>query len=281
MGNPVVKEISYYRKTLISGCHQLQYLDERPVFPRERACVEAWVKGGLEAEREENNLWNKKEQDKIMKSVNSLIELRNEKKKAKEREIKTTPEMMEHSVASLYALDEADGDKMFGVKNTESVASTVILNDFDAYAKLHAKKSASVTNVCSMGDGSIVSLDADGNENPSKTHDTSSCHTLGSGDSSIEIPLVKGTVFTRLSDERVFGPSKQKSKNSLEADPFLIVPEDDHSSETKEESPRPPFNLYDIVPRNKEGPLPLIEVIESDPESDTGEDTNSQTKVTN
>lgn len=63
-GNPVVKNIKHYRKTIISKCQHLKYLDDRPVFDDERRRVNAWAagfdRGGLdaanEAEREEINL---------------------------------------------------------------------------------------------------------------------------------------------------------------------------------------------------------------------------------
>jgi len=41
-GNPVVSKLPNYRKTLISRCKQLTYLDERPVSEEERKCCEAW-----------------------------------------------------------------------------------------------------------------------------------------------------------------------------------------------------------------------------------------------
>jgi dynein assembly factor 1, axonemal len=44
MGNPVVKNIRHYRKTLIAKCKALKYLDDRPVFDDERRRVEAWMK---------------------------------------------------------------------------------------------------------------------------------------------------------------------------------------------------------------------------------------------
>eukprot|EP01032_Pedospumella_encystans_P007895 gene7895-9412_t len=62
MGNPVVKHIRNYRKTIVSRCKQLKYLDERPVFEEERRRTDAWARvveaGGtpeeaLEAERTE------------------------------------------------------------------------------------------------------------------------------------------------------------------------------------------------------------------------------------
>uniref|UniRef100_A0A7S0R4Q2 Dynein assembly factor 1, axonemal homolog n=1 Tax=Pyramimonas obovata TaxID=1411642 RepID=A0A7S0R4Q2_9CHLO len=57
-GNPIVNNIKSYRKNLIASMPKLTYLDDRPVFPNERRCAEAWYaagggKEGLEAERME------------------------------------------------------------------------------------------------------------------------------------------------------------------------------------------------------------------------------------
>ena len=63
-GNPVVKDIKHYRKTIVSRCKALKYLDDRPVFDDERRRVSAWARvmeatngadleGALEAERQE------------------------------------------------------------------------------------------------------------------------------------------------------------------------------------------------------------------------------------
>ena len=51
-GNPCVRKIKHYRKTMLSTMPQLAYLDERPVFELERVAVKAWKEGGIEAERE-------------------------------------------------------------------------------------------------------------------------------------------------------------------------------------------------------------------------------------
>lgn len=82
MGNEVVKKIPYYRKTMIVRLKQLTFLDDRPVFPKDRACAEAWVVGGLEGERKEREQWETRERRKIQNSLDSMAEIR---KKALER----------------------------------------------------------------------------------------------------------------------------------------------------------------------------------------------------
>lgn len=53
MSNPVIPKIKNYRRTMIQGIKSLTYLDDRPVFEKERLAVEAWFAGGPEAEIEE------------------------------------------------------------------------------------------------------------------------------------------------------------------------------------------------------------------------------------
>ena len=50
-GNPVVSAIPQYRRTLIAALPGLTYLDDRPVFPTERRCAEAWCAHPFVAER--------------------------------------------------------------------------------------------------------------------------------------------------------------------------------------------------------------------------------------
>ncbi|XP_036973637.1 dynein assembly factor 1, axonemal [Acanthopagrus latus] len=82
MGNEVVKKIPYYRKTMIVRLKQLTFLDDRPVFPKDRACAEAWAVGGLEGERKEREQWETRERRKIQSSLDNMAEIR---KKALER----------------------------------------------------------------------------------------------------------------------------------------------------------------------------------------------------
>ncbi|KAJ8406626.1 hypothetical protein AAFF_G00302000 [Aldrovandia affinis] len=76
MGNEVIRKIPNYRKTLIISISQLTYLDDRPVFPKDRACAEAWASGGLEAERKERVMWETRDRKKIQDSLDSLSAIR-------------------------------------------------------------------------------------------------------------------------------------------------------------------------------------------------------------
>ncbi|NXD24568.1 DAAF1 factor, partial [Spelaeornis formosus] len=76
MGNEVIKKIANYRKTLTVRLKLLTYLDDRPVFPRDRACAEAWAVGGLEAEKAEREKWETSERKKIQDSIDTLAAIR-------------------------------------------------------------------------------------------------------------------------------------------------------------------------------------------------------------
>ncbi|XP_061449671.1 dynein axonemal assembly factor 1 isoform X2 [Rhineura floridana] len=88
MGNEVIKKIAYYRRTLTIRLKHLTYLDDRPVFPKDRACAEAWAMGGREAEKMERETWDSKERRKIQESIDALATLRQKvKEKKRQREM--------------------------------------------------------------------------------------------------------------------------------------------------------------------------------------------------
>uniref|UniRef100_A0A3P9JSX7 Dynein, axonemal, assembly factor 1 n=1 Tax=Oryzias latipes TaxID=8090 RepID=A0A3P9JSX7_ORYLA len=76
MGNEVVRKIPNYRRSLIVRLKQLTFLDVRPVFPRDRACAEAWAAGGPEAERRVMEQWETKERKKIQKNLEEMAMMR-------------------------------------------------------------------------------------------------------------------------------------------------------------------------------------------------------------
>lgn len=86
MGNPVSRNIRFYRKTLTVRLKALTFLDDRPVFPRDRACAEAWHMGGIEAEKEERQRWVNRDREKIQASVNYLMNIRQQAEQKRRQE---------------------------------------------------------------------------------------------------------------------------------------------------------------------------------------------------
>lgn len=113
-GNPVTQKIPNYRKTLIVRLPNLQYLDERPVFPRDRACAEAWSRGGVEAERKERQQWINKENQRIQDSVNYLRDTRQKVSAERvERELKEEAEAEGRTTDHIH-VDPDDVDWLYG-----------------------------------------------------------------------------------------------------------------------------------------------------------------------
>ncbi|XP_077311668.1 dynein axonemal assembly factor 1 isoform X1 [Lithobates pipiens] len=89
MGNKLIKKIPNYRKIVTVRLRGLTYLDDRPVFPKDRACAEAWARGGKEAEIDEREKWETRERKKIQDSIDALSEI---KRRAEEKMKKETEE---------------------------------------------------------------------------------------------------------------------------------------------------------------------------------------------
>jgi len=57
-------EIKNYRKMMVSKIKNLDHLDDRPVFEKERRLAEAFAVGDKEAEKVEKEIYNQEEADK-------------------------------------------------------------------------------------------------------------------------------------------------------------------------------------------------------------------------
>jgi dynein assembly factor 1 len=90
-GNDVVKKIKWYRKSMITRCKSLKYLDDRPVFPDERLRAVAWCKGWAEhgtvdAARESERLELERQRaEKKQKEIDNFKAFDNMVRKAREK----------------------------------------------------------------------------------------------------------------------------------------------------------------------------------------------------
>ncbi|KAJ3168504.1 Dynein assembly factor 1, axonemal [Geranomyces variabilis] len=96
MSNPVIAKIKNYRRVLISRIKTLTYLDDRPVFDKERLSTEAWARGGPEAEKAERERQRDEERKAQDRNFEALKKLQTE---ARARRLETYGEETEPTYA--------------------------------------------------------------------------------------------------------------------------------------------------------------------------------------
>ncbi|CAG7829200.1 unnamed protein product [Allacma fusca] len=138
MGNPCIRKIENYRRNMVNKCVNLTFLDDRPVFDKERACCAAWATGGRKAEQEERDRWAMRDQQKIQDSVNALISLRDRKQREKqERMAREEEERIAREESEKTAREEAEST--VEEKSENSGAESANLNQNSTEADVIAK----------------------------------------------------------------------------------------------------------------------------------------------
>lgn len=113
-GNPVVGKIRFYRKNLIARFPNLKYLDERPVFEKDRLRAEAWVRGfaegGLEAgraaEKAEMDRQRQAEKDRELRQMAAFDEMIRNARAERDAERRARIARGEDGVSSEESSDE-------------------------------------------------------------------------------------------------------------------------------------------------------------------------------
>ncbi|XP_068941754.1 dynein axonemal assembly factor 1 [Petaurus breviceps papuanus] len=142
MGNTVIRKILHYRRTVTIRLKVLTYLDDRPVFPKDRACAEAWAKGGSEAEKEERVKWETRERKKIEESIDALAMIRQramEKRKQKELEEKGEIETSNNGVSEDPVMERSP--QQLHEEATQQKIEKFVQESFDAWDEVFPEDS--------------------------------------------------------------------------------------------------------------------------------------------
>lgn len=117
-GNPVVRKIPHYRKTLIGKLKNLRHLDSMPIFDRERRLVDAWTKGGVEEEKLERERIVKEERERDKRNHEAFEQMIAEAKMEHEEE-QEQGEMEEENEKEEELVREEEGCERTERRNEE------------------------------------------------------------------------------------------------------------------------------------------------------------------
>lgn len=250
-GNQMIREVKHYRKTFIVNCKNLQYLDDRPVSDKERACAVAWSVGGLDAEKAERKVWQDRENKKILDSVEALMKVRR-RNEAKRIEEELNTKNAEEGKTERVEVDEESVDWLTGS---------------------YRIKGEDVTrnwNTCEM-DGTEETADKDKSEQQATVQNAN-----GQKVSQEDLPVI-----SRKSEdetESIFSSSSRKSPQD-EGTRIMITQMKDQDSDQEDPEDLPELEDVEIVPAeaSKGSFKPKIEVLDdSDGSDDNDEEESTQ-----
>lgn len=268
MGNTVVRKIPNYRKTMIVRLKQLTFLDDCPVFPKDRACAEAWAVGGLEAERAERENWVTRERRVIEDSLEGLAKIREEAmERQRRRELLERGDFLEFFLLSLL-LNEC---------NFTSLTGIIYLISGIIEAPTPSEEPPEQDNI-----QSFVQSSFDAYEECMQSQESNG-HLANSGDLEVEEPG-HGSQGKELDEDDQGKPDEQPEEEEAEE----VVPDDSSQEEEcveeemfqtqKDEDVKEPENSHGIrFPREEanvnekstHGPGPLVTELEDAEELET------------
>ncbi|CCW62742.1 unnamed protein product [Phytomonas sp. EM1] len=100
-GNGITHGLKNYRRNMVLHLPNLTYLDERPVFPEERRVVEAWGRGGDEAEAAERAAIREEKREHLKSCVSVLTDRLENSREARDRLTKIWEQQREEELRAL------------------------------------------------------------------------------------------------------------------------------------------------------------------------------------
>jgi hypothetical protein len=157
-GNPVCRNISFYRKTLIKEIETLTYLDDRPIDPGERIISLAFFKGGVEAERKAREEWirSKNMPMKVMEQEQKFyVKFEERKKKALESlnfEYNHRKELLEDKMRQINKETLTTENKDRNHLNKIIKSQKAILYQLEENEKMKISEEGDIMKTCSKRD---------------------------------------------------------------------------------------------------------------------------------
>ncbi|CAM6097261.1 unnamed protein product [Calypogeia fissa] len=139
IGNPIVSKTRHYRKKTITSIQELHYLDDAPVFEKDRRLAEAWRAGGLPAEQETREIIRKEEADMREKHLKAFDELVQNAKACAQDKAMQGRKTFEAKDNIMAFTTESNSSQQASVKNDSRLVPQVDLMEEEDTTELHSQ----------------------------------------------------------------------------------------------------------------------------------------------